>query len=611
MSQPAGTHLRRRAIDAQREAVPRMLEIRKAGIPASGTRTTEKYASTASLLLALVLVLTPFARAANGGAAVSGIVRDAQGVAQMGALVQILNSNATIKTAFTDQHGHYTILNISPGKYMLRASANLFVPVTRTNLLLGANTTSVINLTLAALFDTTSWLPAERRRADEPDDDWKWTLRSTASRPILRILEDGAVIEVSSSASEQRKPQETRVRETLSGGDGEFGAGGVHDILAIHHSLDDGSDTMLRVDMATNRVPTAYAPSQEIDAGYERSSGFNSATRMTVTYMAHPELIGTGSALGLDAMEIKTAQRMSLGEQVEVEAGGNMTAVRTVSNAIAMHPFLRVTAHPMGVWSLHYRMATDRQMQGFEDATTDGSEVPVALVRNGRLALESGRHQEASVARKVGRVTVEAAYYHDTMSQISVQGGELSTPARTAANPIADMLIDPTTGSFKTLAAGYNTSGMRVTASAPILTSLWIAAEYSTGDALQSNAGPSTTYTAALAGLAAHNSATATLAVKGRIPLTGTRIRASYRWQPSSLVTAVDPYSLFGDQAYLSCMVRQPIRLRGRFPQGLDATIDVTNLLANGYRPFLSADGQTLYFAQTPRTLQAGLSLTF
>jgi hypothetical protein len=46
-------------------------------------------------------------------------------------------------------------------------------------------------------------------------------------------------------------------------------------------------------------------------------------------------------------------------------------------------------------------------------------------------------------------------------------------------------------------------------------------------------------------------------------------------------------------------------------PPGLEATIDVTNLLAQGYRPFLSADGRTLYLAQAPRTIQGGLSFTF
>jgi hypothetical protein len=39
--------------------------------------------------------------------------------------------------------------------------------------------------------------------------------------------------------------------------------------------------------------------------------------------------------------------------------------------------------------------------------------------------------------------------------------------------------------------------------------------------------------------------------------------------------------------------------------------VDVTNLLAQGYLPFLSADGRTLYLAQSPRAIQGGLSFTF
>ena len=109
----------------------------------------------------------------------------------------------------------------------------------------------------------------------------------------------------------------------------------------------------------------------------------------------------------------------------------------------------------------------------------------------------------------------------------------------------------------------------------------------------------------------AENAEAATFAIKGRLKASGTRIRASYRWQPAKLVTAVDPYSSFGDQAFFSCQIRQPIHWGMRLPSGLDATIDVTNLLAEGYRPFLSADGQTLYFAQAPRSVQGGLSFTF
>ena len=563
------------------------------------------------LLLGAGMAFAP-AWAAGGGAIVSGIVRDAQGVGQMGALVQVLTAVATMGTAFTDMRGRYVIANLVPGRYVVRASATLFVPATRANLQLRTGATAVVNLTLAALFDTASWLPARRRGADETDEDWKWTLRSSANRPILRIVEDGTLIEVSSSATEVRPRVQTQARATVASGDGEFGGGGVHNVLAIHRSLDDGSDMMLRADVASTRVPAAYGPSQELDAGYERRVGFDGAARTVVSYKAHPELVASGAADGLQVFSLTSGQRINFGDELQVELGGRLSAIREGQLGIASRPFVRVTAHPMGVWSLHYRMATDPGLQGFEDVTTGRSEVPVALVKNGRLAVETGRHQEVSAGRKAGRGTVEFAYYHDALGQALVSGGGAAGPGETTASTIpAGMLVDPTTGSFRTLATGYTTNGARVTVSSPLTAGLWVAAEYSTGYALVSETGGTATFAEALGGLKARNSQAATVAVKGRVVTTGTRVRASYRWQPSSLVTAVDPYSGFSDQAFLSCQLRQPIRWGSRLPQGLDATIDVTNLLAEGYRPFLSADGQTLYFAQAPRTIQGGLSFTF
>ena len=76
-------------------------------------------------------------------------------------------------------------------------------------------------------------------------------------------------------------------------------------------------------------------------------------------------------------------------------------------------------------------------------------------------------------------------------------------------------------------------------------------------------------------------------------------------------MTAVNPYESFSNQAYLSFYLRQSIRLGDRLPPGLEATVDVTNLLAEGYQPFLSSDGHTLFLAQSPRAIQGGLSFTF
>jgi len=57
--------------------------------------------------------------------------------------------------------------------------------------------------------------------------------------------------------------------------------------------------------------------------------------------------------------------------------------------------------------------------------------------------------------------------------------------------------------------------------------------------------------------------------------------------------------------------VRQPIHYRRVIPRGVEALVDVRNLLAEGYRPFVSTDGSTLYFAQAARCIEAGLSFSF
>ena len=570
------------------------------------------------------------ARAENRGAEVTGIVKDSQGVAQLGVLVQVLGEHAvTVATAFTDQHGRYLIANLPSGHYAVRASQTLFLPTTHANLQLHAGASAIVNLTLAALFDTASWLPAERRQADEPDDNWKWTLRSNANRPILRVLQDGDVLEVSSSATETRhQTAMTRVRASVSSGDGGFGQGGVHDIVTVRRSGEDGGESVLRADLGSAPVPTGYGTSQEFEAGYTQRLGFDGAARAVASYRFHPELIGAGLTNGVTVVALSSVQRMNLGDLLELEAGGSVESVRTSAVALAAHPFLRLTAHTGGGWTLRYRLASERTTQGFDDVTVGRTEIPVALVRNGRLSLEEGRHNEASISHLVGRGTIEAVYYHDTMQRATVSGGGASAPVQPNSSPEPTlvstpgstpevaltqpgMILDPTTGSFRTLAGGYSSSGMRATVTAPVTPGLWVAAEYSVGDALASTTGRTSGYTDALAGLRARTGQAATVAVKGKVVATQTQLRASYRWQSSAFVTAVDPYSAFADQAFLSCAIRQPIHFAERFPQGLAATIDVTNLLAEGYRPFLSADGQTLYFAQAPRTIQAGLSFTF
>lgn len=567
------------------------------------------------VLLAMMLTTASIGEAVGQGAAISGVVRDAQGVAQMGALVQVLaNDSSMVGTAFTDLHGRYLVAHLVPGKYDVKASAALFVPATRGNLQLRPGARAIVNLTLNTLFEPTAWLPAERRKADEPDDDWKWTLRSAANRPILRLVEDGNSMEISSSLTESSRPI-GKARAAVTAGDGGFGSNGLHNVLMLNRVLDDGASMVVRTDYGTTGRPYTGGPSTEISTGYARQLGFAGAARTLVSYQSHPEMVGSGNTSGLGAIQMASAQRMQLGDMVDAEVGSAVYIVRaSTAYANAARPFVKLTAHPTAAWTMGYRMATSQEMQSFDAMDAVQQEIPVAIISQGRVQTARGVHQELSVGRKAGHGVIQVAYYLDSLDRVMVAGGGALTTADiqgVSDSPTGGILADATTGDFRVLGSGYKARGVNVTLSEPLSPGMWVALAYSNGAALTAKGDGLLTLADVATDLTPQMAQSMTVALKGRVVRSGTKVRAAYRWQPARLVTAVDPYGAFGDQAYFSCYLRQAIRLGDLLPAGLEATVDVTNLLAQGYRPVETADGHTLFLAQAPRTVQGGLAFTF
>jgi Carboxypeptidase regulatory-like domain len=573
-------------------------------------------------LMFLVLVCLPVLSesAAAQEAAVTGVVRDVQGIAQAGALVQILAAGLDApRTAFTDIHGRYSISDLPPGKYAVQASAALFVPSTKDNLQLLAGKWSVVNLTLASLFDTTGWLPVERRRSDTMGDDWKWTLRSSANRPMLRMLDDKLAVTLSSNETKKVRWQR-QVRASISGGDGGFGYGGSHTVLAQDIEMGGGSLAVMRLDVGVPTSVGGVGPSTEMDFGFSRQLGFAGSIRTVASFTANPAILSPGDVSGMQALQVASAQEMTIGDMVRLEAGGEFYAVRTIGYGLGTAPFVRVSFAPKGAegnWTIGYRMATAQMLQGFDDLNSVRREVPVAVASPSGVTLEHGTHQELSLLRKAGRGTVQVTVYRDDMDHPAVAGGgvlaALAEPA--AGAPVggaapAMVLTDGSDGSFRFLGPGYVSNGFNVQLAEPLSVGMWAAVEYSTGSALTAGAMEDAT-PGILPGLHRIASQAATMAVRGTVARSQTKLRAAYRWQPSGLVTAIDPYRAFSDQAYLSLSAWQPIHLGRLLPPGLEGRVDITNLLAQGYRPFLSADGRTLYLAQAPRTMEAGLCVTF
>jgi hypothetical protein len=576
------------------------------------------------VLLAVLLGITGPCFAASSYAVVSGVVRDVHGTPQMGALVELLSSDASaIATAFTDDHGRYRLASVLPGRYQIRATAAFLVPVTRTNLRLQAGAAAIVNLTMSTLFEAENWLPAQKRRADEPVDDWKWTLRSTANRPLLRLLdpqgnpdpqgdsEDGTATTASVASVDTAEAHRSALQGwvSVSGGDGDFGEGGVRQVLVLNRTLKDGSSAVMR----TETGDSSSGASLEMTAGYERHSPLGGSTRLVSSYQSHPELT-YGSGTGLQVLRLASTEQLNLGDLVMIDAGTLLQAERLEASRFASEPYVRVTVRPDSNLMVEYRYATGRTLQSSADLDDLKPTTDVLTDAAGRPLIAKGSHHEVAISRKLGgERSITVAAYHDEFSNAEIQGSGLVSRDDLVALSTEGlgMVTDPETGALHLSAAGYTGHGVSASFVEPISSSLSAWVEYDLGTALQSSLEPVSAVSGVQSHIAPHTVQAANVSLRGKIARTGTSLKAEYRWQPSRTLTQVNAYNADPEAAYLGIFIRQKL-WRGRFlPQGMDAVVEATNLLEEGYQPVLAPDGHTLFLAQMPRTIQCGLAFNF
>jgi hypothetical protein len=538
--------------------------------------------------------------------AVSGVVHDAHGTPQMGVLIQLLTPDATaVATAFTDNHGRFLIPAVLPGQYSLRATAAFFLPASRERFRLRAGAQSVVNLTMSTLFETESWLPTQSRRADEPSDDWKWTLRAAANRPLLRLVDTEDGLTVSSSAEHGHKA-ESQTRVSVLSGDGDFGHGGVHQQLLVSRMMEDEDGAVLLADIGTPQTPYNGAPSAEVTTGYERRTPLGGSTRMVVSYQSHPEL-STGSANGVQTMRLASAQRLAFGDLVQVDAGTLLLAERLAATQIYSAPFVHVSVRAPGM-VIEYGYATSRDLQTSDDLDRLQPQVVALANAQGRPLNPDGAHHQLSLSRKLGKRVLEVSAYTGRQHTGSLSGSGILATADVETQPV---VVDPTTATFRLATAGYAEHGVSAELTQPVTQALSVWAAYDLGTALTLPFAAPVSLAAAQTNLQASVNSSASLGIRGTVGRTGTALRAQYRWQPRHTLTQVNSYGTAEQDAYLSFYLRQKVLSCRWLPDGMDAVIQATNLLEQGYLPVLAADGHTLYLADVPRSVQGGLAFNF
>jgi len=558
------------------------------------------------LLLLIMVAGTGQLFALQTSAIISGTVRDVRGTPQMGALIELMRADGAVLTAVSDDHGRYIMATVMPGRYQLRATAAFFIPLLRNDVRLRAGVQSIVNLTMNNLFDADNWLPAQRRRADEPVDDWKWTLRSAATRPLLRLVDPENGTSFSSSADQPHRVS-SQGRIMLTNGDGAFGDGGLHQALVLDRTMEDGDGAVLRADVGDVQTGGYSAqPSIALITGYERRSMLGGSTRLVSSFQSHPELTDGASVGGFQVLRLASTQQFALGDMFLIDAGTLMAAERLEETRLEAEPFIRLTARPGSDVVVEYRYASSRDLQSSDDLDQLKPAVSVVPDANGKPLSDRGMHQQLSVSRKLGSRVISASAYIDRLSYGAIGGsGLMSATSLQLANAVAD----PTTGTFQVGGPGYSARGLSASFMQTLTPALSAWAEFDLGTALRS--GGDLVMTNLAAGLTPQTAAAASVALRGRIVRTGTSLKAEYRWQPANTLTQVNAYNVMPEEAYVTFYVRQRLWSGSMLPQGLDAVVEATNLLEQGYQPVLAPDGQTLILAQVPRAIQGGLSFNF
>ena len=555
----------------------------------------------------LLLMLCPawLQATAQREAAVGGVILDLHGTPQMGALVELLRADATVVAhTFTDEHGRYLLSAIRPGQYQLRASAAFLLPALRTNLRLIPNTRAMANLTMTALVEVGTWFPAERRTSGEAGDDWRWTLRSTASRPLLKMAGNDEEAEVSSLAPEHGSAASEQGHLTVMTDDGSFGRGGTHQVLTLGRSEAGGRGEVLRANLGV--APSVGDPaSVAVNAGYQRQTPFGGETRFVAGYASQPEVSAPGAS-GLRSVTLASSERMALGDAVMIDAGTLLSAERLMASRVNAAPFLRAVVSPAAGFALMYRYAAAPELQSSEDMDNVQITPEILSDARGRPIAFSGSHQELAVSHTVENDTQTVSVYIDSLPLAALQGGGTLNSGELAGLPVA---ADVSTGTFRVAVHGYTARGVSFAWTHSLTPALAATFGMDLGSALARGAAPLALENLDT-GVHTRVSPALSASLHGTSARTGTGFRAEYRWQPAGTLNTVNLYNAAPEQAYLSCLLRQKL-WSGRRLQGVNAVVEATNLLEEGYQPMIGPDGETLFLAQVPRTLQAGLSFSF
>jgi len=532
---------------------------------------------------------------------ISGYVRDASGMPQMGAVVEIAGSAlAHTLTVFTDVAGFYSAADLLPGSYSIRVSAPSFLPALEEKIGLQPGTVVHVNITMNTLLNAMRVGPL-RKAAD--DDDWKWTLRSVANRPVLRVFDDPAM-----SAEQQGHDLKASLSFLAGSAAGGYGSGSdMSTAFAVERSIFSAS----RVGLSGNVGYGDSLPAAVLRATYSRALLDGSGPSMAVTMRRFAPSDPNLHYAALQALALNAGDDFALGDVLEFRFGSELQTIQFLGRVTAFRPYGSVDLHTSPNTVVEYDYATSlpnlRGEKGFDSSPADLSEAdPRISMTNFATRLERAHHHELNVSRRIGQNSLQIAVFSDRVANTASTGtGEVTSAG-------GFLLPDVYSGTFTYAGDTLDTRGVRVVLERKFCSDLTATLDYAYGGVLDL-ARPDVELQEAQQWITTQRRQALAAKLTGTIPRTHTRWIASYRWIDGPALTPVDMFNASPGQSdpFFNLFIRQPIPTLGFLPAHMEALIDLRNLLAQGYVPVMGQDGQTVYLVQAARSIRGGVSISF
>src|SRR5439155_3077926 len=358
----------------------------------------------------------------------------------------------------------------------------------------------------------------------------KWTLRSMASRPILRVLDDGPVVVVSSNSPEgDRHALKARV-EFLAGSPSEVFGGGP--IGATSFRLERSLFSSGTLSFG-GHVGSGFDEPAVLRAAYSHqfSSGERPEVAITVRRFATQGI--DNNRAPLQALAVTFTNQTRLADFAELQYGSEYQSIQFLGRAAALRPFGTLDLHLSPNTVVEYRYSTLtpnlRPEKGFDSAPADLSESAPRVSLIARTPhLESPHHQEVSISRRVGNNNFQVAGFSDRVHHVALLGlGD-----NLADDASGSVLADPFSQNFTYNGGDFAARGVRTVMQRKFSPALTGTLDVAYGEALTLRSPSAFVLGSTAPEWAFTKARQASVAAKfsGRIPVSKTSWIASYKW---------------------------------------------------------------------------------